>query len=36
MKEVLLQDAICCGVPAANSAFAAAQRVLDEHDAGSS
>jgi 4-carboxymuconolactone decarboxylase len=28
--EVLLQTAIYCGVPAANSAFAVAQRVLDE------
>ena len=36
IKEVLLQGAIYCGVTAANSAFAAAQRVLDEHDAGSS
>jgi alkylhydroperoxidase/carboxymuconolactone decarboxylase family protein YurZ len=30
IKEVLLQCAIYLGVPAANSAFAAAQRVLDE------
>ena len=30
IKEVLLQCAIYCGVPAANSAFAVAQRVLDE------
>jgi 4-carboxymuconolactone decarboxylase len=30
LKEVLLQAAIYCGVPAANSAFAVAQRVLDE------
>ena len=30
IKEVLLQAAIYCGVPAANSAFAIAQRVLDE------
>jgi 4-carboxymuconolactone decarboxylase len=30
LKEVLLQCAIYCGVPAANSAFAVAQRVLDE------
>lgn len=30
LKEVLLQSAIYCGVPAANSAFAVAQRVLDE------
>ena len=28
--EVLLQSAIYCGVPAANAAFAVAQRVLDE------
>lgn len=30
LKEVLLQCAIYCGVPAANGAFAIAQRVLDE------
>ncbi|KAK1179078.1 4-carboxymuconolactone decarboxylase [Streptomyces sp. NBS 14/10] len=30
--EVLLQSAIYCGVPAANSAFATAQRVFDEMD----
>ena len=30
IKEVLLQCAIYCGVPAANSAFAVFQRVLDE------
>jgi 4-carboxymuconolactone decarboxylase len=30
IKEVLLQTAIYCGVPAANSAFAIAQRVLEE------
>jgi len=30
IKEVLLQSAIYCGVPAANSAFAVFQRVLDE------
>ena len=30
--EVLLQGAIYCGVPAANAAFAAAQRVLAEAD----
>jgi 4-carboxymuconolactone decarboxylase len=34
VKEVLLQAAVYCGVPAANSAFAVAQRVLD--DAGGS
>jgi 4-carboxymuconolactone decarboxylase len=30
VKEVLLQTAVYCGVPAANSAFAVAQRVLAE------
>jgi 4-carboxymuconolactone decarboxylase len=30
IKEVLLQCAVYCGVPAANSAFAVFQRVLDE------
>jgi 4-carboxymuconolactone decarboxylase len=30
IKEVLLQCAIYCGVPAANGAFAVAQRILDE------
>jgi len=30
IKEVLLQSAIYCGVPAANSAFAIAQTVQDE------
>ena len=30
IKEVLLQSAVYCGVPAANSAFAVFQRVLDE------
>lgn len=30
IKEVLLQSAIYCGVPAANSAFAVARRVLEE------
>jgi 4-carboxymuconolactone decarboxylase len=30
IKEVLLQAAIYCGVPAANSAFAVASRVLEE------
>ena len=34
IKEVLLQSAIYCGVPAANSAFAIAQRVLADLDAG--
>jgi 4-carboxymuconolactone decarboxylase len=33
IKEVLLQAAIYCGVPAANSAFAVAQRALAEEDA---
>lgn len=32
IKEVLLQSAIYCGVPAANSAFAVAQRVLAEEE----
>jgi 4-carboxymuconolactone decarboxylase len=36
IKEVLLHSAIYCGVPAANAAFAVAQRVLADHDAGSS
>jgi 4-carboxymuconolactone decarboxylase len=30
IKEVLLQTAIYCGVPAANRAFAVAQNVLEE------
>jgi 4-carboxymuconolactone decarboxylase len=30
IKEVLLQCAVYCGVPAANGAFAVFQRVLDE------
>ena len=30
VKEVLLQCAVYCGVPAANGAFAIAQRVLEE------
>ena len=30
IKEVLLHCAVYCGVPAANSAFAIAQRVLDQ------
>jgi 4-carboxymuconolactone decarboxylase len=30
LKEGLLQCAVYCGVPAANGAFAIAQRVLDE------
>jgi 4-carboxymuconolactone decarboxylase len=30
IKEVLLQAAVYCGVPAANRAFAVAQAVLDE------
>ena len=30
IKEVLLQAAIYCGVPAANSAFAVAQRALED------
>jgi 4-carboxymuconolactone decarboxylase len=32
IKEVLLQAAIYCGVPAANTAFAIAQEVLAEED----
>ena len=32
IKEVLLHSAIYCGVPAANGAFAIAQRVLAETD----
>jgi 4-carboxymuconolactone decarboxylase len=34
IKEVLLQSAIYCGVPAANRAFAVAQRVLAEEGRG--
>lgn len=34
IKEVLLQCAIYCGVPAANAAFAVAQRVLADLDVG--
>ena len=34
IKEVLLQSAIYCGVPAANSAFAAFQKVLNEEAEG--
>jgi 4-carboxymuconolactone decarboxylase len=34
IKEVLLQSAIYCGVPAANSAFRAAVEVFREMDAG--
>jgi 4-carboxymuconolactone decarboxylase/3-oxoadipate enol-lactonase/4-carboxymuconolactone decarboxylase len=30
IKEVLLHSAVYCGVPAANSAFAVAERVLEE------
>ena len=33
IKEVLLQSAIYCGVPAANSAFAVAREVLEEEGA---
>jgi 4-carboxymuconolactone decarboxylase len=32
IKEVLLHSAVYCGVPAANGAFAVAQRVLDEQE----
>lgn len=35
IAEALLQSAIYCGVPAANSAFALAQQVFREMDAGS-
>ncbi|AJY32009.1 4-carboxymuconolactone decarboxylase [Burkholderia thailandensis 34] len=35
IKEVLLQTAIYCGVPAANSAFHLAQRIFGEEDAAS-
>ena len=35
IKEVLLQSAVYCGVPAANAAFAATQSVLADLDAGS-
>ncbi|HWE61798.1 MAG TPA: carboxymuconolactone decarboxylase family protein, partial [Chloroflexota bacterium] len=34
IKEVLLQSAIYCGVPAANTAFRIAEEVLAEADAG--
>jgi len=30
IKEVILQSAVYCGVPAANDAFALAQQVMDE------
>jgi 4-carboxymuconolactone decarboxylase len=33
IKEVLLQSAIYCGVPAANHAFAVASEVLEEDEA---
>jgi 4-carboxymuconolactone decarboxylase len=33
IKEVLLQSAVYCGVPAANHAFHLAQQVFDEQDA---
>jgi len=33
IKEILLQTSVYCGVPAANSAFAIAQAVLDAEDA---
>lgn len=32
IKEVLLQSAVYCGVPAANSAFAIAQQVMDAEE----
>jgi 4-carboxymuconolactone decarboxylase len=34
IEEVLLQAAIYCGVPAANRAFAIAQKVIDEEGGG--
>jgi 3-oxoadipate enol-lactonase/4-carboxymuconolactone decarboxylase len=34
IKEVLLQSAVYCGVPAANRAFAIAQEVLNEEGRG--
>jgi 4-carboxymuconolactone decarboxylase len=34
IKEVLLQSAVYCGVPAANSAFAVAQAVMDAEGEG--
>jgi 4-carboxymuconolactone decarboxylase len=33
VKELLLQTAVYCGVPAANAAFATAQRVVEEEGA---
>jgi len=35
IKEILLQSAIYCGVPAANSAFAIAREVIESHNSGS-
>jgi 4-carboxymuconolactone decarboxylase len=35
IKEVILHSAVYCGLPAANAAFAIAQRVLDEETPGS-
>jgi 4-carboxymuconolactone decarboxylase len=34
IKEVLMQTAIYCGVPAANSAFHLAQEIFDDDDRG--
>jgi 4-carboxymuconolactone decarboxylase len=34
IREVFLQSAVYCGVPAANSAFAVAKRVLSESERG--
>ena len=34
IKEVLLQSAIYCGVPAANTAFRLAEKIFRESDAG--
>ncbi len=33
IKEVLIQSAVYCGVPAANSAFAAVRSVIEDPDA---
>jgi 3-oxoadipate enol-lactonase/4-carboxymuconolactone decarboxylase len=35
LKEVLMQSAIYAGVPAANTAFAEASKIIAEFDAGS-
>ncbi len=36
IREALLQTAVYCGVPAANAAFATAQKLFSEIDAGAS